>query len=69
MAKWLIWFGGRRFFLTLGCGIVCTILVAHGKISDAIFRDIIMGTVGFYIAGNVYQKVKEKAINASNENN
>jgi hypothetical protein len=50
--------GGRRFLLTLGCGMACTLLVWEAKISDAIFRDIIIATVAAYIAGNVVQKVK-----------
>lgn len=50
--------GGRKFFITLGCGIACTGLVWFMKISDAIFRDIIIATVAVYIAGNVVQKRK-----------
>jgi len=51
--------GGRRFVLTLGCGIVCTALVALGRIEGVIFRDIILGTVAAYIAGNTWQKHAE----------
>lgn len=51
-------FGGRRFLMTMGCGVACTVLVWHAKITDAIFRDIIIATVAAYIAGNVVQKVK-----------
>ena len=50
--------GGRKFFLTLGCGVMCTILVWFAKIPADIFRDIIMGTVAAYITGNVYKAVK-----------
>lgn len=50
--------GGRRFLLTLGCGIACTLLVWYAKISDSIFRDIIIATVAVYISGNTWQKVK-----------
>jgi hypothetical protein len=50
--------GGRRFILTLGCGMACTVLVWHAKISDQIFRDIIISTVAAYIAGNVTEKIK-----------
>lgn len=50
--------GGRRFLLTLGCGMACTLLVWEAKISDEIFRDVIIATVAAYIAGNVLQKVK-----------
>jgi len=50
--------GGRRFILTLGCGVACTVLVWHAKITDIVFRDIIIATVAVYIAGNVTQKIK-----------
>jgi len=50
--------GGRRFLLTLGCGAVCTVLVWCGRIDGMVFRDIIIGTVAAYIAGNVAQKIK-----------
>lgn len=51
--------GGRKFFLTLGCGIACTLLVWFAKITDAVFATIILGTVGAYITGNVYQASKQ----------
>ena len=50
--------GGRRFIMCLGCGIACTGLVWFAKISDMIFRDIIIATVAVYVAGNVTQKIK-----------
>jgi FtsH-binding integral membrane protein len=54
-------FGGRRFLLTMGCGIACTALVWFAKIDASTFRDIIIATVGVYIAGNTYQAVKNGA--------
>lgn len=48
--------GGRRFVMTMGCGMACTVLVWFAKIDGSIFRDIIIATVAVYIAGNVYQK-------------
>lgn len=50
--------GGRRFLMTMGCGVACTTLVWFAKIDGAIFRDIIIATVAAYIAGNTIQKVK-----------
>jgi hypothetical protein len=50
--------GGRRFLMTMGCGMTCTVLVWFGKIDPIVFRDIIISTVAVFIAGNVYQKVK-----------
>jgi hypothetical protein len=55
-------YGGRRFIMTMGCGIACTALVWFTKISPEIFRDIIISTVAAYIAGNVVQKVKAPTI-------
>lgn len=52
--KW----GGRRFLMCMGCGVSCTALVWFGKIGDGVFENIILGTVGFYIAGNTFQKWK-----------
>jgi hypothetical protein len=52
--------GGRKFFLTLGCGIACTLLVWFAKVSDQVFATIILGTVGAYIYGNVQQKKGEQ---------
>lgn len=51
--------GGRRFLLSLGSGIVTTLLVWYGKIDGNIYRDVVLGTVGIYIAGNTFQKVKQ----------
>ncbi len=53
------WVGGRRFALTAGSGIVNTILLATGKLDQTTFRDLILATVGVYIAANTYQKTKE----------
>ena len=54
-------FGGRRFLMTMGCGMACTGLVWFAKIDPPIFRDIIIATVAVYIAGNTIQKVKAPA--------
>lgn len=51
-------FGGRRFLLTLGCGVVTSILLWFGKLDGAIYATVVLGTVGAYIAGNTVQKVK-----------
>jgi hypothetical protein len=58
MSPLITWLGGRRFFLTLGCGISCTVLRGIERLDDATFGLVILGTVGAYIAGNTYQKVK-----------
>ena len=53
--------GGRRFLMTMGCGIACTVLVWFAKIDGPIFRDIVIATVAVYIAGNTAQKIKAKS--------
>lgn len=51
-------FGGRRFLLTLGCGMATTFLCWFGKISGDVYSVVVIATVGAYIAGNVTQKIK-----------
>lgn len=51
-------FGGRRFVLTVGCGIATTALCWFAKISGEVYATVIIATVGAYIAGNTYQKTK-----------
>lgn len=53
---WVAALGGRRFLLTVGAGIVTAILAWHGKITPEIYRDVVLGTVGIYIAGSTFQK-------------
>lgn len=53
-------YGGRRFLMTLGCAGICTALLVNGYLSDIVFRDIIIGTVAVYIAGNTAQKLRGK---------
>jgi xanthosine utilization system XapX-like protein len=53
--------GGRRFLITLGCGFVTSLLQYLGKLDPAgsTYAIVIVGTVGAYIGGNTYQKVKD----------
>lgn len=48
--------GGRRFLMTLGAGIVNSLLLMHGDISMEIYRDLTLGTVAAYIVSNTWQK-------------
>lgn len=58
LGEWMVGLGGRRFFLSLGAGVVTSVLVWYGKITPEIYRDVILGTVGIYIAGNTFQKTQ-----------
>lgn len=59
VSRWLSALGGRRFILSGGAGVATSFLSWHDKISGEIYRDVILGTVGLYIAGNTFQKVKQ----------
>jgi hypothetical protein len=53
--------GGRKFLITIGCGVVTTILVWFGKIDGTTYTAVILGTVGVYLAANAYQSRVENA--------
>lgn len=53
-------FGGRRFILSIGCGLVTSLLTWAGKIDGTTYAAVIIATVGAYIAGNVVSEVKAK---------
>lgn len=58
MTKYL----SRRFVLTMGCGVVTTILCWFGKIDGNTYALVILGTVGAYItAGTVEKKAVLRA--------
>lgn len=52
--------GGRRFLLSLGCGFVTALLCWFGKIGEAVYATVILGTVGGFITGNVVSEIKGK---------
>jgi len=50
--------GGRRFLLTLGAGLVDTMLLVGGYIGEGSYVQLTVATVAVYIAANTHQKVK-----------
>ncbi len=59
-------FGGRRFFLTLGAGVVHTGLRIADLLSQEIYRDLTITTVGVYIGAGTAQHVMAKKADAAN---
>lgn len=60
MGKALETSGGRRFFLALGAGVTASFLLWHGKLDSQNYALIVISTVGAFIAGNSWEKVKTK---------
>jgi hypothetical protein len=52
--------GGRRFFLVLGAGLVNTLLLMGGYLTEDNYVVLTLATVGAYIAGNGAQRYIEK---------
>jgi uncharacterized membrane protein YeaQ/YmgE (transglycosylase-associated protein family) len=50
-------FGGKRFALTIGAGIVSSLLLWFGKVASGDYAMIVLGTVGAYIAGSTMQQI------------
>lgn len=59
------YFGGRRFVLAVGCGVITSFLCYANKIDGAVYATVIISTLGAYISGNTYQKYQE--IRSKNE--
>ena len=57
--SWMSSFGGRRFVLTVGCGLITSLLCWFGKISDQVYATVILATVAAYIGANTIQKQTE----------
>lgn len=55
--------GGRRFVMSMLIGFTTALLTYLGKIDGNTYSMVILGTVGAYIAGNTFQKVKTNATN------
>lgn len=66
LTAWREAFGGRRFLLTAGAGVVSTVLLWCGKIDQDTFFNLITWTVGPYIAAGTAQKVMPNATRVPN---
>lgn len=58
LRAWIAAAGGRRFLLTLGAGVMSSVLLACGQLTSGDYVLVVLGTVGAYIAGNSWQKKK-----------
>lgn len=56
----MIDYGGRRFLLVVGFGLINTALLVGGYIDQTVYAMLQGGTVAAYIAGNGAQKYVEK---------
>jgi hypothetical protein len=65
LRDWIGAAGGRTFLLTVGCGMVNTILVWFTKITSADFVLVTGATVGAFIAANAY--CHKKTVEAASE--
>lgn len=54
--------GGRRFVVTMGAGMMTTLLQYMGKLdpAGAAYSMVIIGTVGAYIAGGTIDNRRDK---------
>lgn len=52
-------YGGRRFVLVVGCGLVYTALLISNYIDPTVYGTLQIATVAAYIAGNGHQKYTE----------
>lgn len=51
-------YGGRRFALTVGAGVVYTALLIFGQLDQTAFVTLQVATVAVYIGANTAQKIK-----------
>lgn len=53
--------GGRRFLLTVGAGIVDSLLLIGGYIHENTYEVLTLATVATYIGANTFQKTRTPA--------
>lgn len=52
-------YGGRKFLLTCASAAVHVVLLWFGKMDQATYQTIFMGTVGFFLTANVVTHISE----------
>ena len=52
--------GGRKFVAAMSALLVSALALWFDHLTALLYRDIVLGTVGVYVAGNVAQKVLAK---------
>lgn len=50
--------GGRRFVMTMGAGIVDTLLLIGGHLSGEQYVTVTIATIGAFITANTWQQIK-----------
>lgn len=58
MNNWLS-YTSRKFTLVCVTGLLNAFLLWQGKLTSEAYSMIILGTIGAYIAGNVFQKTQQ----------
>ena len=53
-------FASRKFLLSIAILIAATAALFAGYLSDTLWRDVVLGTCGVYLAANVTQKATQK---------
>lgn len=56
--------GGRRFILAILTLLSINVMLWWDRMTDAIYRDILIAVVAVYVAGNTIQKIKAPEPNA-----
>lgn len=56
--------GGRKFIACMSALIAATAVLYSDLITGLIYRDIVLGTIGVFVAGNVAQKALVKKADA-----
>lgn len=60
MGQFITDIGGKRFVMTMGAGIVNTLLLIFKHITPTDYVTLTLGIVGVFVAANTTQNVMEK---------